>query len=109
MANIGHMCSEDTVDEAAEFYADPYENTVAFAQRKSYTTHMVLFGDLLRTRIPDDSDNSTGATVQNVIEDAGWSRVWYGFNGFDTLQDDTRKRGGVHVYHRPLARRKIVL
>ena len=33
-----------------------------------------------------------------VLRGKGYEEVWSGWNGFDLLQDDERRRGGVKVW-----------
>ncbi|OCF43763.1 hypothetical protein I317_02367 [Kwoniella heveanensis CBS 569] len=60
-------------------------------------SHILLFGELL-----DMTEYTNGSSVSVSVEDAlgqlGYSAVWSGWNGFDILQDEEKRRGGVQVW-----------
>lgn len=52
---------------------------------------VVLFGEAL-------SRSHGDGTVKDLLQKQGFSQKWYGWNGFDLLQDEVRRNGGVYVY-----------
>lgn len=36
--------------------------------------------------------------MEKLLRGRGYEEVWRGWNGFDVLQDDERRRGGVKVW-----------
>ncbi|WVQ93919.1 hypothetical protein IAU59_000997 [Kwoniella sp. CBS 9459] len=58
-------------------------------------SHILLFGELLdRTELI----NGSSVMVQDALHELGYSVVWTGWNGFDILQDEEKRRGGVQVW-----------
>ncbi|WVF66298.1 hypothetical protein IAT40_001038 [Kwoniella sp. CBS 6097] len=58
-------------------------------------THVLLFGELLdRTEQTSDSTVS----VKDALHQLGYSVAWSGWNGFDILQDEEKRKGGVQVW-----------
>ncbi|WWD22814.1 hypothetical protein CI109_107308 [Kwoniella shandongensis] len=64
---------------------------------QSYPSHIILFGEVLsRQEVIDGNDTS----FKEELHRLGYSQAWYGWNGFDMLQDEAERRGGVHVWRR---------
>jgi len=57
---------------------------------RRWPSHLVLFGALL--------EGKEGTEVEALLRGKGYEEVWSGWNGFDLLQDDERRRGGVKVW-----------
>ncbi|WRT63509.1 uncharacterized protein IL334_000414 [Kwoniella shivajii] len=58
-------------------------------------SHLILFGELL-----DRSEVISGKriSVQDELTNLGYKQIWYGWNGFDMLQDEDERRGGLTVW-----------
>ena len=82
------------------FYADPMKNIEAVG---SDITHLVFYGDFFKRRYP----GFDGPLCRLHLEQAGWTEIWQTvWNGFDILQDDTLRQGGLHVLERTLRKGK---
>jgi hypothetical protein len=84
------LCSQDAVHgktEVDSFYQDSSSSLdLLLEQRENLPTQIVLFGALHRAQAP-------GTRVKELYEIV-YSNGW---NGFDNLQDDGRRRGGILV------------
>ncbi|KAL7420310.1 glycosylphosphatidylinositol anchor biosynthesis [Cryptotrichosporon argae] len=93
----------------------PLGETTTSGARPQWPTHVVLFGHALdlAQSVGTDSDayamgagtggEETGTktvSVRDVLRYRGYEERWAMWNGFDVLQDDERKRGGVRVWVR---------
>lgn len=78
----------------ASFYQDPYANIAGGLSSTDPPTRLVLFGDLLGAT---NGSEAIGAYLKRN----NWELVWHcAFNGLDILQDDAKRKGGVHVFAR---------
>lgn len=59
---------------------------ILLQRKRACPTHIVLFGDLLATQ----PENSRTLATYDIVHLDRW-------NGFDILQDDIRRRGGILV------------
>lgn len=72
--------------EVEEFYEGLSSDLELFlTNRGVLPTHIVMFGDLYQAQSPDSQTTRTYRLVTS-----SW-------NGFDILQDDARRRGGIIV------------
>ncbi|RXK36684.1 hypothetical protein M231_06071 [Tremella mesenterica] len=60
-------------------------------------SHIILFGELLERR---DSSQQDDRTVRETLVRMGYEEVWQMWNGFDLLQDEPERRGGVRIWRR---------
>ncbi|WVO17877.1 hypothetical protein L204_105575 [Cryptococcus depauperatus] len=85
-------------------------NTSSTSVNRSYPSHVILFGELLHRR-GTVSGLSQGATPTNTsttqeqnksvkeeLTGLGYAQVWAMWNGFDMLQDEQERTGGVMVW-----------
>ncbi|WVR03409.1 hypothetical protein IAU60_000400 [Kwoniella sp. DSM 27419] len=56
-------------------------------------SHVLLFGELLKR-----TEGQSLINVQDALHAMGYSEIWSGWNGFDLLQDEEKRRGGVRVW-----------
>ncbi|WWC85658.1 uncharacterized protein L201_000524 [Kwoniella dendrophila CBS 6074] len=58
-------------------------------------SHLIIFGELLdRSEIIQEKQ----ITVRDSLVGLGYKQVWYGWNGFDLLQDEDERKGGLTVW-----------
>ncbi|OCF59815.1 hypothetical protein L486_02488 [Kwoniella mangroviensis CBS 10435] len=58
-------------------------------------THLVLFGEVLRRL---ETIKGVSSSVSDELVRLGYERVWHVWNGFDLLQDEDERKGGLTVW-----------
>ncbi|WVW81638.1 hypothetical protein I302_103633 [Kwoniella bestiolae CBS 10118] len=58
-------------------------------------SHLILFGEILGRL---ETHKGVSSTVSDELVHLGYERVWYGWNGFDLLQDEDERKGGLTVW-----------
>ena len=58
-------------------------------------SHLIVFGELLDRK--EETEDGV-ISVREELELQGYREVWHGWNGFDLLQDEAERRGGVRIW-----------
>ncbi|KAK4683812.1 GPI mannosyltransferase 3, partial [Tremellales sp. Uapishka_1] len=66
-------------------------------------SHLILFGEILAKReTVEVGERGKGVmksvSVQQALEELGYEPVWSGWNGFDLVQDEAERQGGVRIW-----------
>lgn len=99
---FNHITSQEMFYAAPVKYLDevlpsppiPLHDSVRTLSMTEKPSHVVLFGELLNRRDHPSALESVGGK----LHDLGYEPLWYRWNGFDFAQDESERRGGVHVW-----------
>ncbi|KAK8844635.1 hypothetical protein IAR55_006482 [Kwoniella newhampshirensis] len=58
-------------------------------------SHVILFGEVLERQ---EIIEGRPVSFQEELHRIGYTEAWHGWNGFDLLQDEAERRGGVRVW-----------
>jgi phosphatidylinositol glycan class B len=75
---------------------NPLHRVFDSQETPDHPSHLLLFGSVLdKTEIA----NKRGIVdVRDSLRALGYREVWRGWNGFDLLQDEAERRGGVRIW-----------
>lgn len=59
-------------------------------------SHLILFGEVLSRT--ETTDRGEVVSVEQALQELEYEPVWYRWNGFDLVQDEAERRGGVHIW-----------